>query len=129
MHDVEVGRKLFGRFIGRRLPGLLLRRRHLGKPRCRRGEPSLDEGDGAPIGLVRPEGRLVRGAKGKIAQPIGDRDQPAVERQLGAEQAQFLEVEAEGAAALHDKGAAQHVGGDEGIAVAVAANPAADAQK
>ena len=42
---------------------------------------------------------------------------------------QFLEIEAHGALALHGERLARDVGGDEGIAVAVAADPASHAQE
>ena len=53
----------------------------------------------------------------------------AIERQLGAQQVQFVEVETQRPLALHGERLARHVGRDEGIAVAVAADPASHAQE
>ncbi len=51
------------------------------------------------------------------------------DRQLRAEHVQLVEIELHHPARLQPQRAAHHVGGDEGIAVAVAADPAAHAQE
>ncbi len=51
------------------------------------------------------------------------------DRQLAADGVHFGHVELDGGARLHAQGVAQGVGGDEGVAVAVAADPVAHAEK
>jgi hypothetical protein len=51
------------------------------------------------------------------------------QRQFGAERVQLAEVELERLASIAGASPLQHVGGDEGVAVAVAADPAADAEE
>src|SRR6202030_2674485 len=72
-------------------------------------------------------------AVGRARRELGKRrrdvDQPAVERQLLAELAQRVEVMAQRLGALQAQRLLQHGGVDERVAVTVAADPAADAQK
>ena len=84
----------------------------------------------AAIGLVLALGGGVGRAVGQRLQRIGDVHHAAVERQLGAEQVQLLEIDsAARAGSACASVCARHVGGDDRVAVAVAADPAAHAQE
>ena len=72
---------------------------------------------------------MVRRALRQRAQGLGDAHDATIERQFGAEQMQLLEIEAQRPLALHGERLRRHVGRDEGIAVAVAADPAPHAQE
>src|SRR5207248_10267422 len=74
-------------------------------------------------------GRSIRRSCRERRERIRNANQAAVERQLAAEFVQFVEIISEGAAALGPQCGAQHVLGDKRIAVAVAADPAAQPEK
>ena len=86
-------------------------------------------GERAPVGLVAPVRAGVGRALGQRRQLGRDVRDQRRHRQLGAEQVQLLEVVLERARRLHPQRALEHVGGDERVAVAVAADPRADAQE
>ena len=94
------------------------------------GEARIDAGDGAPIGLVAAGGREVGRALGERGERLAhSRPACALSDKFAAEFVQLVEIVAERARALQPHRLAQHVGGDERIAVAVAADPGADAQE
>src|SRR6202043_140847 len=86
-------------------------------------------GDGAPVGLVFSVGRSIRRSCGELRERIRNADQTAVKRQLAAELVQFVEIVIEGAAALGPQCGPQYALGNKRIAVAVAADPAAQPEK
>ena len=71
------------------------------------------------IGRTRSERKQIAGDIGEV---LGDRE-------LAAEQMQLLQIMMQRQARLKPECAAHHLGGDEGIAVAIAADPASHAQK
>ena len=89
----------------------------------------IDAGDRAAIGLVwRAAARSVE-RSASAASSVVHPHQRRAERQFAAEFVQLLEIMAERARALQPHRLAQHLGGDERVAVAVAADPRADAQE
>ena len=95
----------------------------------RRREPRIDAGDRQTIGLAAPVRRGVGRALGERAQLVGDVGEMGRDRQLRAERMQLLQIELQHAARLQPQRAAHHVGRDERIAVAVAADPAPHPQE
>ena len=94
-----------------------------------RGEPRVDADQGAAIGLVgavrRGVGRGLRQRRERRRHRDGGRGQA----QLGAERVRLVEVVLEHDRRLPARRLAQGRRGDEGIAVAIAADPAADAEQ
>ena len=125
--DREVGQQLAALGIGRRIADRMLWQ--VAVVEAARGcrQPRVDAGNRPAVGLVLSIGRPVGRAGSQQRQFFADIDQPVVERQLAAEQMQFVEVMPDGTAALAVHGRAQHGFGDERIAVAIAADPAAEA--
>ena len=126
---VEIGLELVRRLVGRRRSDRRMRRFELVERPRRCGEARIHAGQRAAIGLVLALGGGIGRAVGQRLQRVGDMHHRPVERQLGAEQMKLLEMMAQRALALHRKRLARHLGGDVGIAVAVAADPAAHAQE
>ena len=93
------------------------------------GEAGIHAGDGAPVGLLAARLRGVFGPVGERFERGAHPHEPRGERQLAAELMQFVEVEAERAGALQAHRLVEHVGCDVRVAVAVAADPRADAQE
>ena len=84
----------------------------------------IEAGNGAAIGLVE----AVRAAVGRLfgeahQLDVGHLDQRGGGGQLGTELVQLLEQVGHGLAALRAHRRLQHFGGDERVAVAVAADP------
>ena len=128
VEHVEIGLELLHAGIGRgfadRRPGGF----HL-QPQCRRGEPGIDAGYRQPIRLAASMRRRIGRTCRQRAQFFRDVGQMRGQRKLGAERMQFLEIKSHDAAALQPQRAAHHIGGDEGIAVAIAADPASHPQE
>ena len=95
----------------------------------RLGEARIHAGDRAPVGLVAPGERGIGGAVGQRVELGADPDERRGQRQDAAELVQLVEIIAERAGALLPHRLVQHLGGDERVAVAVAADPRADAQE
>ena len=125
MQRGEVGGKLFGGRVGRcrRVPAF-----RMAELRGGRGKPRLDCRDGAPIEFLVPVLALGR-AFGEATDFVRASDQPRVERELSVEPAQLLQMEYYRAAAVQLQRLAQHRRSDERIAVAVAADPAAEPEE
>ena len=86
-------------------------------------------GDGAAVGLVATGRGRIAGALGECAKIFGNGGETRGERQFGAQRVQFVEIVGKRAGALQPHRLVEHVGGDEGIAVPIAADPRADAQE
>src|SRR5262245_9012044 len=99
----------------------------LPKLASRGDEPCIDSDDRLPVGLRSTARGLVGSPANELLELGGYADAGAIERELGAEQMQFVEAEVEHPLALHVDGLAQDVRGDEWIAVAIAADPASHA--
>ncbi|MGX1321105.1 hypothetical protein AB7M17_004558 [Bradyrhizobium sp. USDA 377] len=95
----------------------------------RRGQARIDAGDREAIRLAAPVRRGVRRALRQRAQLLRDVGEMGCDRQLRAEDVQLVQIELHHPARLQPQRAAHDIGGDEGIAVAVAADPAAHAQE
>ena len=126
VEDVEIGAELGGFRIGLRFGDRAPRQRGLAERARRREQPRVDADDGAPIGLRGAARRFIGRALGEFRKLRRDAHPPAVERKLGPEQMQFVEIEVEDPLALHRQRSAPNLGIHEGIAVAVAADPASD---
>ncbi len=92
-------------------------------------EPRVDARDGAAVGLVAPVAGLVARLRGERLDCRRRRVDARRERELLAEQVHFLEVMREHEPRMLGERGAQHLRGDVGIAVAVAADPGADGEK
>src|SRR3546814_6284798 len=90
----------------------------------RGGEPGVYTGDRAPIGLVGAARCVVAARVGQIGDGLVDRGMLARNRQFGAERVDRVEIETEHRLARAAERGAQRIGGDEGVAVAIAADPA-----
>ena len=86
-------------------------------------QPGRDAAQRAPVGLVGAERGVVPRVVGEGVQLPGRRDQPVGHRQLAAQRLQLPEVVPDRRRGLPVGGPAQRVGGDERVAVAVAADP------
>ena len=126
---VEIGRQLFDARVSRRVSQRMTQGDDVIEVARRLGEARIHAGDGAPIGLVLPLRRGVVGAVGERVQFLADPHELGGQRQLAAELMQLVEIVAERAGALQSRGLVKHARGHIGIAVAVAANPRADAQE
>ncbi len=127
-HDDQVADELVDRAVGRSRHG----RRRDGEVG---GEPRPEELDGhrvqagehaaqgAAVGLVGAERRLVAGCGGQRQQLGARRDEAVRDRQHPPQAAQCAEVVVEGGDRRPVGGRAQHVGGHERVAVAIAADP------
>src|SRR5215469_3986901 len=106
MQRVQIVEKSCRRGIRLRRRRVPLRRRYAELVHGR-GETRIETGDGAAIRLLLP----MRGAVGRaLREPfhlVGYVDKAAVERQLGAERVQVLEIKAERPLALHAQGLAE----------------------
>ncbi len=83
----------------------------------------------AAVGLVGALWRVVGGMRRQVIQFRCGPDQQAGERQLATEFVNFIEIVIERGRRLQAQRFAQDIRGDEGVAVAVAANPGADAEE
>ena len=122
---VQLGRALIRRrgLLGRRAPAGQAERAAGG------GKPRIEAGDGAPIGLVLPVRRVIGRMAGEAQHLVRHADQARMQRQLGAERVQLFQIERQRPLALAPKRLAQRLGGDERVAVAVAADPAPHAKE
>ena len=127
--DAQVGQEL-----GRRAIGVLRRHRvaqglGAGQLVQRGGQPRIDADQRAPIGLVLAVRVVVGRGFGQRAHLRRHGCQRGRDRQLGAQLVRFGQVEAQHRFALPRQRHAQGLGGDEGVAVAVATDPVAHAEE
>ena len=128
IENIEIGLEFLDAVIGRRGADRRPSGFHI-ELQCGRRQPRIDAGHRQPVGLADPVRRSVGRTLGERAQILRDIGQMRRHRQFGAEQMQFLEIEAQHAARLQLEGAAHHVRGHERVAVAVAADPASHPQE
>ena len=126
---VEVAHEFGGVAIGVGVADRLPQRLMLVERARGGGQPGVDAGERAPVQLVLAVRRLVRCGGGQHAQFVAHIVQHHRRTQVGIEDVHLRQVIVERAGRLHAQRRAQHVGGDERIAVAVAADPRAHAQK
>ena len=105
--------------------------RHVAMPQPRGGcrKACIDARDGPAIGLVLAMGREIGRGFGEFLDLVGDVHIAPVERQFGAEAMELVQIEAERMLALQQQGLTQCIRRHEGIAVAIAADPAPHAQE
>ena len=127
--QLQIGEQFVRAFIGRQVDQRLPRRDEMAELARRFGDARVNARDRAPIGLVPPRRRLVGGALGQHLDLFVARGEPRAERQFGAQLMQLVEIELQRPRALHPHRLGDDVAGDERIAVAVAADPGADAQE
>ena len=94
-----------------------------------RGQSGIDSGHREAIRLATAMRRRVGRAPGERAQFLGNVGEMRRQRQFGTERVQFLQIEVEDPARLQPQRAAHDIGGDERVAVAVAADPASHGEK
>ena len=128
LEHVEIGLEFLHARIGRGLAdrpagGLDL------QPQRGRGQAGIDAGHRQTIRFAAPVRRGVGRASGQRAQFVGNIGKMRRQRQFRAEDVQLLQIEVHHPARLQPQGAAHDVGGDERIAVAVAADPASHGQE
>ena len=128
VEHVEIGLEFLHARIGRgladRTPGRLDLELHR-----RRRQPGIDAGHRETIRFAASMRRGVGRAPGQCTQFFGDVGKMRRQRQFGAERVQLLQIEVHHPARLQPQGAAHHVGRDERVAVAVAADPASHGQE
>ncbi len=126
---VEIGGELPDRRIGRRIDDRMAQRHDVIEVARGRGEAGVHAGDRAAVGLFAPGEQFVVGAVGERGEFGADLGEARGERQFAAKLVQFVEVVGERAGALAPHGFVEHLGGHVRVAVAVAADPRADAQE
>ena len=119
----EVGAEVVHRGVGGQVDDRLAKRDDVVEVARRFGEARIHAGDGAAIGLLAAGGGGIAGGFGQRRELAAGGGEIGGERQFAAERVQFIEVITERPGALQPHRIHQHVGGDEGIAVAVAADP------
>ena len=93
------------------------------------GQPGVEAGHRAAVGLVAAVRGVVARALGQRQQRVRGTDEALAHRQLRAQRVQLVEVVLERHGSVHRQRLVEYLGGDEGVAVAVAADPAADLQE
>ncbi len=120
---VEVAHELFGVAVGVGVTDRLPQRLVLVQRARGDRQAGVDAGQRAAVQLVLAVRRLVRRGGGQYAQFVADVVQQRGRRQVGVEDVYLGQVVIERLGRLHAQRRAQHVGGDEGVAIAVAADP------
>ncbi len=127
--DGEVGGEFLGGVVGGSGDSAAAGKVLAGQAQRGGGQPGVDADEGAPVGFVA----AVRGV---VAAALGEREQFGVcgdeqggDGQFSAQRVDFLQVVFEEDGGLAQQGAFERGGVDVGIAVAVAADPAAHAQE
>ena len=126
---VEIGGELLNRRIGRRIDDRMAQRHDVVEVARGRGETGVHAGDRAAVGLFAPGQRFVVGAVGERGEFGADLGEARGERQFAAKLVQFVEVVGERAGALAPHGFIEDLRSHVRVAVAVAADPRADAQE
>ena len=128
VQGVQVGLQLGGRGVGGQ--GLGGGGQVFGQQALAGGfQAGGDGGLGQPVGLVGPLGRAVGGLVRQVQDFLRGLGYLEAEGQLRAQGLQLSQEEVQDGAGLHLQGAGQHLGGDEGVAVPVPADPAAQLQE
>ena len=126
---VELGQQLGRGRVGRPLDprrGARHRAEHLLGGRA---QPGVDAVERPPVGLVGAERRPVARGLGQRGELGGRGDQPVGHRQLDRQPRHLGQVVAQRGLGLPGGGPAQRVGGDERVAVPVAADPRTRSQQ
>ena len=127
---IQVGDEFLRRGIGLRMP---VHRRQVRDfvPELSGGggEARINQDQRAAVGFVGARGNLVRRSVGEFAQCVADLHQMIRQAQAPAEDMRFAQVMLEGQRGMLLHRIQHHIVGDERVAVAVAADPAADAQQ
>jgi hypothetical protein len=89
----------------------------------------VDADQRAAIRLVQAMIRGIGGGGGQLLERAGCADQPRAERQLPTETVDLVEEEVQCMAGLHAHRLAQHLRGDERVAVPITADPASQPQE
>ena len=113
--------------IRRHCPVRLADRLGSGDLEIKRGNARVKSRQGLAIRLALPMRRFVTGRIGECKHCVIDAHQSRRQRQLGAETMKLVEVMREQQPRMPRRGVAHRLGGDEWIAVAIAADPRADA--
>src|SRR5690348_12694888 len=121
----EIGGELGGTAIGRGFADRRAVRLDAVERPGGRSDTCVNPGNGAAIRLTSAMRRVVGRARGQFTELRGCADQQCVQRQFAAELVQIVEIETERPITLKLYRLPQDLGGDERIAVAVAADPAA----
>ncbi len=129
IENVEIAAQLGGAGIGLGVRDLVARQHVLSESARGGDEARINSDDRLPIRLRGAARGLVRRAAHQLLELGRHADTGAIERQLAAEQMQFIEIEIEHPLALHLDGLAQHLRVHERIAVAIAADPASHANE
>ena len=129
VNRLEIGAQLGGGGVGGRVADRMPQRLDLIERPGGRRQACIHAGDRPPIRLVLALIGAVRRLLRQRTQPVRDPDHAAIERQISAQLMQLIEVEPQHASALPPQRLAQGFGRHERIAVAIAADPAADAEE
>ena len=129
IEHVEIGAQLGGLRVGLRLRHRVARQHDLTQSARGRDQPRIDADDGLPVRLGGAARRVIGQPPDQLLKLRRDAHAGTVERKLGTEQMQLVEVEVDDALALHLDRLTQHLGVDERIAVAVAPDPASHADE
>ena len=129
LNGAQVGQKIFGQGVGvLRGHGVPCGLAAAERLECG-GQPRVDAGEGAAVGLVLAVLVGVGRAFGQRLHGRADLHQHGRHRQFSAQVMHFGQVVAQRHVGLAGEGVFQRLGADVGVAVAVAANPLAHAQK
>ena len=129
LDHLQVGEELAGRGVGVLRRHRVAQRLGAGQLVQRRGQTRVDADQRAAVGLVLAVRVLVGRALGQRGHLGRDRAQQQRHRQLGAELVHLGQVVAQRRLALARQRQLQRLGGHEGVAVAVAADPVAHAEE
>ena len=129
LQDLQIGDQLVRRGVGPGCGGRRPGRRAAGERLEGGREPGVHGGQRAAVGLSGAGGMDVPEALGQGGQLRRRRGEVLRQRKADAQPADLLEVVAEHGLGLAGQRAQQHLAGDVGVAVAVAADPAAQAQE
>ena len=129
MDHIQVAHELCCIRVGLSRPDLGARRCVLVELSRRRGEARIDAGQRAPVRLVAAVLGLVGRAGGECLEFLRHGYDAQRLRQFAAEPMHFLEVEVEGDRGLPAQRVPGDLVGDEGVAVAIAADPASEPEE
>ncbi|OIQ74535.1 hypothetical protein GALL_438130 [mine drainage metagenome] len=127
--DAQVGDELVGVGIGLGRRQFVPHSLHPGELAQIGRKPCIHADEGAAVGLVAAMLGQIGRAFGELQQVGAGAGEHLRNGQLAADGVYLGHVELDGGARLHAQRVAQGFGGDEGVAVAVAADPVAHAEK
>ena len=125
----QVGREFARRRVRREPRVRTPRRRERGARLRRRHQPRVEAHERLPVRLVGTVRIVVPGRRRKRQQRGGRPDQPGGQRKFAAQRVHLAEIVREGNRRLRADRVVEHRRGDEGIAVAVAADPRTHAEE